>query len=167
MASQTFTDLKNRTWTVAITVGDIRPVKARTGIEVGKLTADGCEPLTALLLDPCAFCDVLCVLLADQFKAAGIDDMEFARAMAGDPLEHAAAAFMEALAVFSPRHLRDLTRTVAKKTRAVADLAEARARKVCAKLDAMTPEEVETLNRSAGGSPESLASILDPSPSAN
>lgn len=163
MASQSFTDLNGRTWTVAITVGDLRAVRTATGVELARLAEQQCGPLAELIGEPVRFVAVLWELCRGQ--AAGGTEEQFFRALAGDSLDAAVDAFVEAFASFSPSRLRRLIRLVKQKADAAADLGELRSRQ---RLEALTPEEIlAESNAPAGNSPGSSAATRGGSPSGN
>jgi len=106
-----FTDQNGRQWTVSITVADVRRVRARLDVDLMEvLTSDLLQRLT---LDPVAFVDVLWVLV--EPGVGETTDEQFGQALAGDALQAATDAFLEALALFFPGPKRAvLLETIAK-----------------------------------------------------
>ena len=110
---QSFTDTAGRDWTVAINVNAVKRVKAALSIDLleaikGPLIEDFVE-------NPVLLCDTLFVLCQEQADAKGVDSEAFGKAMGGDALDHAVAAFLEALVGFSPGPRRALlTKTLTK-----------------------------------------------------
>ncbi|MCA8952907.1 MAG: hypothetical protein KDE27_25580 [Planctomycetes bacterium] len=95
-----FTDLKEREWVLAITVADIRRVRQR--LDVDLLTKDLPALLERLLSDYVLLADVLFVLVEPAAESAGVTDEDFGGALAGDPIEAASIALIEALRDFTP-----------------------------------------------------------------
>ena len=111
--AQTFKDTTGRTWTVAIHVDAVKRVKA--ALEVDLLEAISGPLIEKFVDDPVLLCDVLFVVCQEQADAQGVDSEAFGRAMAGDAIDDAVAAFLEALVHFFPGPRRALlTKTLAK-----------------------------------------------------
>lgn len=102
----TFTDNKGRSWEIALDVAAMKRVRSALGVDLYKATDDGLRPLGELLKDGILFVDVLFVLCREQAKEQGVSDEDFGRGLAGDAVEHAAAAFLEALVSFTPSQKR-------------------------------------------------------------
>ena len=114
-----FKDTAGRSWSLTITVGDVRRVRKATDVNLSALAADGLKPLAALLSDPCKLVDVLFVLVAEQAGKLGVTDEQFGQSLAGDTLEAAADAFVAALLAFFPRRQREALADVITKAKAV------------------------------------------------
>ena len=101
-----FTDNAGRTWTVDITVADIKRLRAMLGVDFVNLTRADAPPeeqlLARLATDPVLLVDVLYVLCLDQAQKADITDEQFGRAMAGDAIEEATEALLQAIVDFTP-----------------------------------------------------------------
>lgn len=104
----TFTDGNGREWHIVVSVDDIRRVKTETGVYLTKLVDDQLSPLVELLADTLTLVDVIYCLVRPQADSLGITDVQFAQAICGDVLDHAANAFVEALIGFFPKSQRDL-----------------------------------------------------------
>lgn len=121
----TFTDGNGREWHITVSVDDIRRVKAETGVYLTKLIDDQLSPLVTLLADTLTLVDVIYCLVRPQADKLGITDVQFAQAICGDVLDHAASAFVEALIGFFPKSQRDLlTRLIEKGKRVQEALAK-------------------------------------------
>ena len=99
---RTFTDAAARTWSIQIHVAAIRRVRGLVGVDLLQLIDDGFKPLAELVGDPVRLADVLYCLVKDQADEANVSDEDFGRALAGDVLEMAAAAFLDELTDFFP-----------------------------------------------------------------
>lgn len=97
-----FTDSKDRTWTVRITPYTIRQAKDFAGINLGTILQDNMAPLQALLQDPVDVCSVLYAICQDEANAKGVDLRDFMEGIVGEPVEQACAALMEGLHEFFP-----------------------------------------------------------------
>lgn len=111
----TFKDTAGREWLLALDVWQLERVQARTSVRIDQLLKDACAGLAALFDDPVTFVRVLWVLVEEQAVKTGATPEQFARALAGDALEVASTAFMEAFADFCPSRQRGLIRALAAK----------------------------------------------------
>lgn len=108
-----FTDNAGRAWDIEINVAALKRVKGLTGVDLlGVL--DG-TLIEQLIRDPVLLCDVIFAACKPEADRQGITDEEFGRAMAGDAIEHAAAALLDEIVSFcpSPRDRAALGRVLA------------------------------------------------------
>ena len=157
---QTFVDNSNRAWTVAVTVTGVKRVRAALGIDIPSLIENGSEGLGKLLGDPVAIIDVIYVLCRDQAEKLGITDEQFGEAMAGDAIQGACNAFLEAFADFfqEPR-VRAGIRKMLVLSRKVTDLAMSEMTKTLESVD--VDQEARKLIASFGTAPGSSESTPD------
>jgi len=122
-----FTDTAGRDWIVAVNVFSIKRVRVALEIDLTQVyDADGTDILTRLANDPVALVDVLYVLCRDQAVERDLSDEDFARAVAGDVIDQATGAFVEAMIHFFPhRQSRPLAAIWARVTRGDERVAEA------------------------------------------
>lgn len=152
-----FKDNAGRAWAIAVHVAAVKKVRGLLGLDLYSLVDDRFQGLGKLLSDPVTLVDVLYVLCKDEADKLGVTDEDFGRAMAGDAIEHASAAFLEEFTDFFPDpRVRAGIRKVleaGKATRAaILTLAESR-------IDEIDPEAVaRALIDSSGTSPGSSAS---------
>jgi hypothetical protein len=85
---------------VAVNVDAIKRV--RTLCEVNLLEIVEGDLLGRLANDPVLLCDVLYAVCKPELDAKGISDEDFGRAMGGDVIEAATAAFLEEMVGFFP-----------------------------------------------------------------
>ncbi|HOI56958.1 MAG TPA: hypothetical protein PLP01_17030 [Phycisphaerae bacterium] len=97
---KTFVDNAGRTWTVAVNVDAIKRV--RTLCEVNLLEVVEGDLLGRLANDPILLCDVLYAVCKPELDAKSVSDEDFGRAMGGDVIEAATAAFLEEMVGFFP-----------------------------------------------------------------
>jgi hypothetical protein len=102
MNPRSFCDAHARDWDLSLTIHTARRVRDATGVIIYDLLGDGMQPLGQLLSDPFALMDVCWAVCSEQAAAREISQEDFGRAIAGDALEDAAKAFMEALIDFFP-----------------------------------------------------------------
>jgi hypothetical protein len=109
----TFTDVQGRTWSIDITVATLKRVRGITGIDL--LDAVGGTLLDRLVSDPVLLGDVLYAVVKPQADERRVSDEDFGRALAGDVVDAATTALLEAFVAFfpSPRR-RVLQKAVAK-----------------------------------------------------
>jgi len=108
-----FTDSKSKDWNVAISVEDVRQVRAVCGVNLYE-AIDG-NLFAKLAGDPVALVDVLYVVCKSQADSRGINAEEFGRALAGDSIEKASDALIEAIIDFFPKARREVLRQIAAK----------------------------------------------------
>jgi hypothetical protein len=101
---KTFNDTTGRTWTVTINVNAVKRV--RSLLDVNLLDVIEGKLLERLVSDPVLLCDIIFALVKPEADARNVSDEEFGRAMAGDCIEQATAAFLEELASFFPQGRR-------------------------------------------------------------
>ena len=82
-AMHQFRDKADRTWEIALTIGDVKRVKGALAVNLLDPMAieDGLPLVSRLHLDPILLVDVLFVLLSRQAEAFGLDDAGFADAL--------------------------------------------------------------------------------------
>lgn len=162
MKVATFKDTEGREWRVALTAGDLKPLRAECQVEVGKLLPNRMAGLGALLADLERFVDVVWLLVRGQH--AGVTAEQFGQALGGDAVEDAADAFIRALADFSPRQNR---RPLLAMLTKAAEFEKTAADRMTAVVESLDPAGLLTSSASPGSSPASSASTPDPSPSAS
>ena len=115
---KTFTDNTGRTWTLSVTVGTIKRVRALCGVDLANIITmeSGKTPNVGLLerlaSDPVLLVDVLFAVCKPEADAKGITDEEFGRAMAGDAIELAATALLDEIIDFFPEAKRKVFRKI-------------------------------------------------------
>jgi hypothetical protein len=108
-----FTDSQGRTWVLTVNVDAIRRVRQLTDVDL--LEVVGGKLLEQLAEDPVLLCDVLFALCKPEADAKQVSDEDFGRAMAGDTIEQATTALLEALADFFPGRKGELLKQAAAK----------------------------------------------------
>ncbi|MFH1022129.1 MAG: hypothetical protein V1809_01930 [Planctomycetota bacterium] len=103
---KTFKDNAGRTWAVAVDISAVKRV--RSLLDVNLLDVLDGRLIERLAGDPVLLCDVIFALVKPEADAKGITDEDFGRAMAGDVVEQATTAFLEALTDFFPQGKRRL-----------------------------------------------------------
>lgn len=98
---QSFRDNEGRTWAVAVDVASIKRARALAGFDLAGVL-DRREDVDRLARDPVLLVDVLYAVCKPEADSRGVSDEDFGRAMAGDALEHAVNALVEAIVSFSP-----------------------------------------------------------------
>ena len=120
---RSFTDSKNRTIELSITVGSVNRVKGALGLNLAKFderTAEG-FPLVAALagLDVCLIVDVLYWVCKPDLDRLGVDQEAFAEAMAGEAIGRAQDALLAEWSDFFRGLNRPETVTAIEKGRAL------------------------------------------------
>ncbi len=152
---RTFKDNAGRTWSVQINVDALKRVKSLLGVNLlevieGKL-------VERLAGDPVFLCDVLFAAVKPEADAQKVSDEDFGRAMGGDALDGATAAFLGELVDFFPQGRRKVLRKAMDKYGAF----EAKALEVAEKrlsspeLDAKFESALAELGTLSGGLPGS------------
>ncbi|NLX59571.1 MAG: hypothetical protein GXY74_10840 [Phycisphaerae bacterium] len=97
---RTFVDNAGRTWTVAVNVDAIKRVRTLCNVNLLEIVEG--DLLGRLANDPILLCDVLYAVCKPELDAKGVSDEDFGRAMGGDVIEAATAAFLEEMVGFFP-----------------------------------------------------------------
>ncbi len=101
---RTFTDALNRSWSIEITVATLKRVRALTTVDLMDIVSG--TLIDRLLADPVLLGDVLYACVKSQADERKLTDEDFGRALAGDCIEAATVALLEALALFFPNPRR-------------------------------------------------------------
>jgi hypothetical protein len=154
-----FKDNAGREWIVEFNVTTLKRVRTRLGVNLANLIGDNFAEFTRVVSDPMLLCDVLFVLCEDQH--AGVSDLDFGRAMAGDVITAAANAMYAAMVDFSPSQLRETLTQLAKKGTAVQSLAKQEAGVRLTQFMAIDDRNLLSaiLSQSVGNSLESAESL--------
>lgn len=100
--THSFTDTNGARWTVEINVSTVRRCRSVVGVDLMQAATSGGEALSALVTDPVGLVDVLYLCCEREAKDRGVSDEDFGRGLAGDAIERATAAFVQALIDFFP-----------------------------------------------------------------
>ena len=153
-----FTDSQGRTWVLTVNVDAIRRVRQLTDVDL--LEVVGGKLLEQLAEDPVLLCDVLFALCKPEADAKQVSDEDFGRSMAGDVIEQATGALLEALADFFPGRKGELLKQAAAKLdqlqAKVLDHAEAKL--TSGELEAQVEAMLSEHERSGGSSISAPAS---------
>lgn len=114
---KTFHDSAGRTWTVAANVDALKRVRSLCEVDLLDAVQDGGTLLEKLTHDPVLLCDVIFAVCKEEADAKSISDVDFGKAMAGDPIEEATAALLEELVDFFPKARREVFSRVMEKKR--------------------------------------------------
>lgn len=135
-----FKDENGKPWTLSVNIGTVKAVKSLAKIDLLDLR-DG-NLFTDLASDPVKLGDVLWVLCQEEAKAAGIGELQFATALAGDALEAATAALLEEIVDFFPKPQREVLRKALSKGRQLQEQQMAKAlRQLEDTIDNWNPSE--------------------------
>jgi len=153
---QSFRDNEGRMWLVAVDVAAVKRARALAGFDlVGVL--DRRDDIDRLARDPVMLVDVLYAVCKPEADARGVSDEAFGKAMAGDALEHAAQALIEAIVSFSPNprvraiHMMALEKARAAQARAL----DALERGLEERIEAQIESALSRLGDPSGSSQES------------
>lgn len=113
-----FTDSKNRTWVVDITVSAIKRIRELAGIDFGnpKVFADQ-GTMEKIGLDVVLLADVLYAALLPSITQKGIEKDDFCDALQGDTINEAQFALLEGIADFFPKAQGNLLKSVLRQAR--------------------------------------------------
>ena len=160
---KTFTDNTGRTWTLSVTVGTIKRVRALCGVDLANIITmeSGKTPNVGLLerlaADPVLLVDVLFAVCKPEADAKGITDEEFGRAMAGDAIELAATALLDEIIDFFPEAKRLAFKKILSATRRFEEIARKKMNDLLAdgKFEDRLVSELERLTGLSANAPES------------
>lgn len=110
----TFVDLKNRTWNIVVTVGTVKRVRDLLGVDLLGIVSDA-KALEGLINDPETLVNLVYACLKPDLDAVGVSDLEFGESMAGDVLDAATSAFLDALTNFFPKAKRGVLQAAFRK----------------------------------------------------
>jgi len=96
----TFTDTAGRTWTVELNIAAVKRVRSLTWTDLLEVLSG--KLIDRLIADPVLLVDVLFAVLKPEADSKGVSDEEFGRAMAGDAIEQATQALLQAIVSFCP-----------------------------------------------------------------
>ncbi len=152
---RTFKDNAGRVWSVQLDVAALKRVRSLLGVNLlevieGKL-------IDRLSNDPVFLCDVLYAVVKPEADAQKLTDEDFGRAMGGDALDGASAAFLEELVDFFPSPRRRLLRKAMEKLGVfqAKALGVAEQRLASPELDRQFESALAELGNSSGGLPGS------------
>ena len=164
---QKFIDRRGRVWIVDIDNTTLRRVKALTDVRL--LDAIDGDLVSRISSDPLLLGDVLFAICKSQADQQNVDDESFAEGLAGNSIDDACKALVDALVAYFPESKRRLVRKAADKqtlieTRGLAMIEQrlddpALVDNVLRDLERKLA--VMTLNNSSTDSPESSALIPD------
>lgn len=120
----TFVDNQGREWAVSLDVAAMKRVRAAVGVDLYRALEGGLKGIAELLADGITFGDVLYVLCREQARDRGVTDEQFGAAIAGDAVEAAANAFVQAAVDFCPSQRRTALRAALAIGATVRDLVE-------------------------------------------
>ena len=155
---KSFTDNSGRTWAVVINVDAIKRVRGLLHVDLLDLNV-----LDRLIRDPILLCDVVYAVCQPEAESRQVSDVDFGRAMAGDPIDQATKALLEDLADFSPSprdraNLKRVLETTWKVMERTRDVIEARLKDVA--VERIVQQALASVNDSSGAARGSPA--LDP-----
>ena len=93
-----FTDSKSRVWSVAVNVGALKRCIDLAGIDLAD-TVEG-DLFDRLALDPILLCNALAAVCRPEMERQNVTDEDFAEGLAGDVIDQAAAALIDAIVYF-------------------------------------------------------------------
>ena len=139
---QTFTDINGRKWTVSITVGTAKRVKAMLGIDM----INDMESFLKQIQDIMTRFDVLYVVCQEQADKYGITDEQFACGFAGPVIGEAYHALINAYIAFIPDpEAAARLRVLANKVKVVAEKQIAMIDKKMPQIERIIDEEVAAI----------------------
>jgi hypothetical protein len=100
--AQSFHDTAGRTWSVNLNVYVVGQLRKQLDVDIYKISDEKMALLQRILGDPCLLVDILFCICEDQAEKQQVTAEQFGRSFAGDVLEQAATAFVEAVVDFFP-----------------------------------------------------------------
>jgi hypothetical protein len=160
-----FKDSQGQDWTLSVSVGAIKRVRALTELAGDKIDLlrpeDGDPSLVERLIDPLFVCDLVYCLVKPQADGLGIDDQAFGERMVGPAIGAAMTALYDELIDFflsiGRTHLAELLKTHKAIVQAIVDEATSQVQQENPSLKTSTPTSSST------SSPASSASTPTPS----
>lgn len=119
-----FTDTEARDWIISINVQAVKEVREKCDVDLLDVGGKDGDVFLELVSNPITLVNVLYVLCEKQATEREISDEDFGRAMAGDVIDAATSAFVQALVNFTPnRRDRARIQTAWEKVQKYLDLA--------------------------------------------
>ena len=112
-----FHDAKGRPWQLEMNCDVIERVKEICGVNILDMADSDSNLLKEINVFPPLLAKLLFAALADQAKTKEVDEREFRKSMSGDSLSEATDALFEEIALFFPKHRRNLLQAVLKKNK--------------------------------------------------
>lgn len=97
-----FHDSQGRKWSLSLSLAQAKKLKDTLGVDL----LDGGPSINRLASDPYTVANVLYLLCESQAAAAGVTDEQFGEALAGDAIDDATEALLNALVDFFPKRQR-------------------------------------------------------------
>lgn len=113
---RSFKDGQGRDWTIEVTIDSIKRVRDLAKVDLYSLFTTEAQRLFS---DPVLLVDALYVLCHDQVSSRQMSDIDFGKLFAGDVLEQAAGALLEATVDFFPESRRRILRATIDKSQAM------------------------------------------------
>lgn len=145
-----FKDAAGREWAVVLNLAAAKKLKDELEIDL----LDGGESMQRLAADPYTMANVLWLLCEKQAIAQNITDEQFGEALAGDPIDEATTALLEAIIDFFPQGRRKAMKPMLTKMMQIQDQAFALATRK------MESQEMETLIQNAMSETEDQINAL-------
>lgn len=95
-----FKDNAGRSWNVVVNAATVKRVRERIGVNLVDIL--GGDLLQRLITDPIALADVVFAVCEPDMKKANVTSEAFGEAMAGDSIDEATKALLEAFSDFLP-----------------------------------------------------------------
>ncbi len=134
-------DLQEREWELVITVGTVKRVRSKTGLDIYKI--EGGDFIDTIVNDPEKFCDMFWAILEKQAIEKGVSELEFAEGFGGEVIEDLTNAFLEELTDFFHPSKRAPMKAALAKTQKLVEMA---GKRVEAEIQGMDLEkEVDTV----------------------
>lgn len=156
-----FKDVHRRDWVITIDVAALKRVRAIAKVDLCQI---GTHAVDAQLADPVTLVDAIYAICQPQAQKAGITDEQFGQGLAGDVIEQATAALLEAVIDFFPSARRPTLRAMRDKGEEIRAAAE---KAILDKLKTLDPTAVikellegRTPGASSTSAPESSGSTL-------
>lgn len=101
-----FKDTAGREWEINLTVTSVKRIRDRAGLDLMDMTEDESNAMIRLSSDPILLGDVIYAACQTQADRRGISSEEFGESLAGDVIDDATTAFIDALTDFFPNPRR-------------------------------------------------------------
>jgi hypothetical protein len=142
-----FVDNAQRTWSLDLNVTLLRQIKQDLDVDLYRL--DDQSMLMRLASDPFLLAEVLYLVCREQAESQGVSPESFGTGLAGDAIDAASTALLEAIADFFPNPRKQLVRGVIAKLK---DLDQAMLDQAAAELEAI---DIQTLAGQVPGAADS------------
>jgi len=153
-----FTDTMGRKWPIKMTVGKVRQVRDRLGVDITDAIDPTKNVVDQIANDPVLMFDIIYLCVQEKMEQENIEAQSLADAISGDTIEEASVALINAIIDFFPKSKTEVIReSLALKEKMIARIKKK-------SLDSVRSLTEEDLDRAVSELVQKLGSPSIPAP---